>query len=57
MRIVDAHHHLGDLSVRDQGWISGEELVPLRRDFLLDEYAALAHSAGVSETSACISGG
>jgi predicted TIM-barrel fold metal-dependent hydrolase len=46
--IVDAHHHLWDLSVRDQDWISGDELAPLRRDFLLDEYAALAQSANVS---------
>jgi predicted TIM-barrel fold metal-dependent hydrolase len=48
VRIVDAHHHLWNLSVRDQDWITGDELAPLRRDFLLDEYAALAQSAGVS---------
>jgi predicted TIM-barrel fold metal-dependent hydrolase len=48
VQIVDAHHHLWDLSVRDQDWITGDELAPLRRDFLLDEYAALAQSAGVS---------
>ena len=48
MRIVDAHHHLWDLSVRDQDWITGDELASLRRDFLLDEYAALSQSAGVS---------
>lgn len=38
---------LWDLSVRDQDWITGDELALLRRDLLLDEYAALARSAGV----------
>ena len=37
MRIVDAHHHLWDLDVRDQDWIAGPALVPLRRGFLLGE--------------------
>jgi predicted TIM-barrel fold metal-dependent hydrolase len=46
--IVDAHHHLWDLRVRDQDWITGDELAPLRRSFLLCEYAALAESADVS---------
>jgi L-fuconolactonase len=48
MRIVDAHHHLWDLSVRDQDWITGPALAPLRRDFLLDDYRHLANAQGVS---------
>ena len=47
VRIVDAHHHLWDLDVRDQDWITGAALVPLRRDFLLDEYRPLADANGV----------
>jgi L-fuconolactonase len=47
MRAVDAHHHLWDLAVRDQDWISGAELAPLRRDFLAGELAAEAGAAGV----------
>jgi L-fuconolactonase len=42
VRIVDAHHHLWDLGVRDQDWITGPALAPLRRDFLLDDYQHLA---------------
>jgi L-fucono-1,5-lactonase len=48
VRIVDAHHHLWDLSVREQDWITADELAPLRRDFLLNEYATLSQRAGVS---------
>lgn len=31
--IVDSHHHVWDLAVRDQDWISGDELAPPRREF------------------------
>jgi L-fuconolactonase len=47
MRIVDAHHHLWDLAVRDQDWITGAALAPLRRDFLLGDYQPLAGQNGV----------
>jgi L-fuconolactonase len=30
---IDAHHHLWDLSVRDQPWITGEAFEPIRRSF------------------------
>lgn len=48
--VVDAHHHVWDLSVRDQDWIIGPELAPLRRDFTLDELEATARSLGVTAT-------
>lgn len=48
--IVDAHHHMWDLSVRDQDWISGDELAPLRRDFTLADLAPEARAAGVTAT-------
>jgi L-fuconolactonase len=47
-RLVDAHHHVWDLSVRDQDWITGPQLAPLRRNFLIGELAAEAAAAGVS---------
>jgi len=47
MRIVDAHHHLWDLGVRDQDWITGAALAPLRRDFLAGDYQLLAGQNGV----------
>ena len=48
--IVDAHHHVWDLSVHDQDWISGDELAPLRRDFTLADLAPEARAAGVTAT-------
>lgn len=48
--IVDAHHHVWDLSVRDQDWITGPELAPLRRDFPLRELEAAARFVGVTAT-------
>ena len=30
---VDAHHHVWNLAVRDQPWIEGPALAPLRRSF------------------------
>ncbi|MFE6887541.1 amidohydrolase family protein [Streptomyces sp. NPDC057694] len=48
--IVDAHHHVWDLSVRDQDWITGPELAPIRRDFGLDDLLPQARAAGVTAT-------
>lgn len=50
MRIIDAHHHVWDLAVRDQDWITGPELAPLRRDFDIGELAPQARAAGVAAT-------
>lgn len=47
---VDAHHHVWDLSVRDQDWLSGPGLRPLRRDFTLADLAPEARAAGVDRT-------
>ncbi|MYW13773.1 amidohydrolase family protein [Streptomyces sp. SID2563] len=49
-RVVDAHHHVWDLAVRDQDWITGEALAPLRRDFTLADLEPEARAAGVSAT-------
>ncbi|MEV6662348.1 amidohydrolase family protein [Streptomyces nigra] len=50
MTIVDAHHHVWDLSVRDQDWITGPELAPLRRNFGLDDLLPEARATGVGRT-------
>ncbi|WP_221357904.1 amidohydrolase family protein [Streptomyces beigongshangae] len=47
---VDAHHHVWDLSVRDQDWLTGRALAPLRRNFTVEELAPQARAAGVSRT-------
>lgn len=48
--IVDAHHHVWDLSVRPQPWITGPALAPLLRDFTLAELEPQARAAGVGTT-------
>jgi len=34
---TDSHHHIWDLSVRDQEWIAGDEMQPIRRNFLVSD--------------------
>lgn len=48
MTVVDAHHHVWDLSVRDQDWIAADS--PLRRDFTMADLAPEAAAAGVDRT-------
>ncbi|MEU4272630.1 amidohydrolase family protein [Streptomyces sp. NPDC026092] len=50
MGMVDAHHHVWDLSVRDQPWIKGDEMSPIRRNFGLSDLAVEAREAGVTST-------
>ena len=47
---VDAHHHLWDLAVRDQPWIAGPALAPLRRSFTIGELADAARPVGIDAT-------
>ncbi|GHK03830.1 amidohydrolase family protein [Streptomyces sp. NPDC003753] len=47
---VDAHHHVWDLSVRDQDWIRGPELEPIRRSFTIADLERLARPVGVDRT-------
>ena len=48
MTVVDAHHHLWDLNVRDQDWITGEALAPLRRNFSITDFHPIAQAAEVT---------
>jgi L-fucono-1,5-lactonase len=55
--VIDAHHHLWDLSARDHDWLMGgqtwasdDELALLRRSFTLADLAPLAAAAGVTGT-------
>ncbi|WP_309094329.1 amidohydrolase family protein [Streptomyces sp.] len=50
MTVTDAHHHVWDLSVRDQDWITGPALRPLRRDFTMKDLEPEARAAGVGRT-------
>ncbi|MFI6101899.1 amidohydrolase family protein [Lentzea sp. NPDC051213] len=46
--IVDAHHHLWDLSVRDQDWITDPPMGVIRRSFLEPDFIAAAPSVSAS---------
>jgi L-fucono-1,5-lactonase len=46
--VVDAHHHVWDLSVRDQPWTAG--LPPLRRSFGLDDLRPALRRGNVTAT-------
>lgn len=55
--MIDTHHHLWDLSVREQPWLVGdqpwataEELAPLRRSFTVADLEAVAAGEGVTGT-------
>ncbi|MEU5717007.1 amidohydrolase family protein [Streptomyces sp. NPDC020403] len=48
--VVDAHHHVWDLAVRDQDWIRGAQLAPIRRTFTLADLEPEARAAGVGAT-------
>ena len=45
---VDAHHHLWDLAVRDQPWIDGAALAPLRRSFAVEDLRATPRAASIA---------
>lgn len=44
---IDAHHHVWDLTARDQDWMVGEQFGPIRRGFGFDDWRAAATPAGV----------
>ncbi|WP_030904336.1 amidohydrolase family protein [Streptomyces sp. NRRL F-5126] len=48
--LVDAHHHFWDLSVRDQAWINGPAMDPIRRDFGPADLEPETRAAGVTAT-------
>jgi L-fuconolactonase len=50
MTVIDAHHHVWDLAVRDQPWISGAAMAAIRRSFTLDDLRPHAAAAGVDAT-------
>jgi L-fuconolactonase len=48
--VIDAHHHVWNLDVRDQPWITGEDMAPIRRSFSVDDLRPVAAAAGVTAT-------
>ena len=50
MLIIDAHHHVWDLSAHDQPFLDQPGLEPLRRNFLLADLEPEAAAQGVTST-------
>ena len=57
MTIIDSHHHVWDLSVRDRAWLQEEQswadadsMARLRRSFTMADLEPLADAAGVGAT-------
>ena len=49
--MIDAHHHLWKLSRADYGWIGGGSnpaVAPIERDYLVEDYRALAAANGIA---------
>jgi L-fuconolactonase len=49
LTVIDAHHHVWDLAVRDQDWITAA-MAPIRRTFTLEDLWPSARAAGVDAT-------
>jgi L-fuconolactonase len=50
MNVIDSHHHIWDLSVRDQPWIVGPAMAAIRRSFSVDDLRPSAVAARVTAT-------
>jgi L-fuconolactonase len=50
LSIIDAHHHVWDLSVRDQPWIRGAAMEALSRSFSMADLRRDAHEAAIGGT-------
>jgi len=47
---IDSHHHIWDLSVRDQEWIAGEAMQPIRRNFSISDLEVVSATSRIDKT-------
>lgn len=47
---IDSHHHIWDLSVRDQEWIAGEAMQPIRRNFSISDLERVSAASRIDRT-------
>jgi len=47
---IDSHHHIWDLSVRDQEWIAGEAMQPIRRNFSISDLEDVSAASRIDKT-------
>ena len=47
---IDSHHHIWDLSARDQSWITGDAMQPIRRNFSMSDLREAIAGHGIDKT-------
>lgn len=47
---IDSHHHVWDLSVREQGWMVGEALNPIKKNFSINDLRTTISECGIDKT-------
>ena len=47
---IDSHHHIWNLSVRDQEWIAGEAMQPIRRNFSISDLEGVSAASRIDRT-------
>lgn len=47
---IDSHHHVWDLSVREQGWMAGDALNPIKRNFSINDLRQAITGCGIYKT-------
>ena len=47
---IDSHHHVWDLSVREQGWMVGDALNPIKKNFSINDLRQAITGCGIQKT-------
>ena len=47
---IDSHHHIWDLAITPQDWIVGDEMQPINKNFLMDDYRKAVQKSGIDKT-------
>jgi len=47
---IDSHHHVWDLSVRPQGWMVGDALNPIKKNFSINDLRKAITGCGIDKT-------
>jgi L-fuconolactonase len=47
---IDSHHHIWDLTVRDQDWITGDKMIPIRKNFSMADFREASSESQIQKT-------
>ena len=47
---IDSHHHVWDLSAREQGWMVGDALNPIKKNFSINDLRQAITGCGIQKT-------